>query len=49
MATRVLPVARENAGDQFHLTVERGGDAVNGADERALSAADHSHAQFALP
>jgi hypothetical protein len=45
--TAVRPVSREDAGNEVNLLVQCGGDAVDAADKRAVTSADHSHAQFA--
>ena len=42
---RALGRARERAGDELGLAVELGRDAMDGADERARPAADHSEPQ----
>ena len=41
-APRLLGIGRQRAGDQLVVVVEARGDAVHGADEGALAAADHA-------
>ena len=41
-----LWVGTKSAANKFNLAVNGGGDAVNGSDESAASAADHAHANF---
>jgi len=39
---RIVGIGGKRARNQFNLTVEIGGQAVDGADEGVLAAADHS-------
>jgi hypothetical protein len=41
-----LGIARECAANELEITVETGGAAMYGADERALAAADHAVSYF---
>jgi hypothetical protein len=40
-------LARRTPATKVNLLVQCGGDAVDAADKRAVTSADHSHAQFA--
>ena len=43
---RIFYIRRESARNEFDLTIEIGGHAVDGADKCALSAADHAVPDF---